>query len=58
MKESIDIALDTNTEKINIYLNKNTYDAYYELRKTKTFDKYTFNQIEDDTLSFRNFGFK
>lgn len=40
MKESIDVILDTSTEKVNINLNKTTYESYMKLRTQKILDKY------------------
>ena len=40
MKEAIDVALDTGTEKINIYLNNTTYESYTKIRSQKMLDKY------------------
>ena len=40
MKESIDVILDTDTEKINICLNKITYESYIKIRSQKVLDKY------------------
>lgn len=40
LKESIDIILETDTEKINICLNKMTYESYIKLRSQKILDKY------------------
>jgi len=40
MKESIEVILDTDTEKINIYLNKTTYESYWKIRFQKVLDKY------------------
>lgn len=40
LKESIDVILETDTEKINIYLNKITYESYMKIRAQKILDKY------------------
>lgn len=40
LKESIDVILDTDTEKINIHLNKMTYESYIKIRSQKVLDKY------------------
>lgn len=40
LKESIDVILETDTEKINICLNKMTYEAYIKIRSQKILDKY------------------
>lgn len=40
LKESIDVILDTDTEKINIHLNKMVYESYIKIRSQKVLDKY------------------
>lgn len=40
LKESVDVILDTDTEKINIHLNKMTYESYMKIRSQKVLDKY------------------
>lgn len=40
LKESVDVILDTDTEKINIHLNKMTYESYMKIRSQKILDKY------------------
>lgn len=40
LKESIDVILDTDTEKINIHLNKRAYESYIKIRSQKVLDKY------------------
>jgi len=40
LKESIDVILETDTEKINICLNKKTYESYMKIRSQKILDKY------------------
>lgn len=40
MKKSVDVILDTDTEKIDIYLNKMTYKSYIKIRSQKVLDKY------------------
>ena len=40
LKESIDVILETDTEKINICLNKMTYESYMIIRSQKILDKY------------------
>lgn len=40
LKESIDVILETDTEKINICLNKMTYESYMKIRSQKILDKY------------------
>lgn len=40
LKESIDVILETDTEKINICLNKMTYESYIKIRSQKILDKY------------------
>lgn len=40
LKESVDVILDTDTEKINIHLNKRTYESYIKIRSQKVLDKY------------------
>ncbi len=40
LKESIDVILDTDTEKINIHLNKMAYESYIKIRSQKVLDKY------------------
>ena len=40
LKESVDVILDTDTEKINIHLNTMTYESYMKIRSQKVLDKY------------------
>lgn len=40
LKESVDVILDTDTEKINIHLNTMTYETYMKIRSQKVLDKY------------------
>lgn len=40
LKESVDVILDTDTEKINIHLNKRAYESYIKIRSQKVLDKY------------------
>lgn len=40
LKESVDVILDTDTEKINIHLNTMTYESYMKIRSQKALDKY------------------
>lgn len=40
LKESIDVILVTDTEKINIHLNKMVYESYIKIRSQKVLDKY------------------